>query len=369
MRSTSSAPAWIHSSEPPMSDVAHLLHTLRSQGRFCTRSGSAMYGELFELIARDVETGGVFATILAGQETASSGQAVPLRLLGGLHRMVLDGRAPRLRRWYPSAGGHWDAEAAWPEIVQVADDRPDVLRAALRQPPQTNEVGRSAALIGGLLYLNSEFRFPIRLFELGSSAGLNLRADRYHYRYAGNQWGPADSPVVIDDAWHGELPPGGRLEIVERRGYDIAPLDVTGVNGADGELTILSYVWPDQEARLNRVRGAIAVAREVPAQLECRTAAEAVTALSLAEGALTVLWHSITWQYLSADERASVRAGIDDLAARARAQAPFAHLTLEPAREGPEGTLKFLVRATRWPGGEEHVLAECHAHGAPVHWH
>ncbi len=324
-----------------------------------------MYGDLFQLVAGDVETGGVFATILAGHENASAGQAVPLRLLGGLHRMVLDGRAPQLRRWYPSVGGSWDAGSAWPEILLVADGHPEVLRAALRQPPQTNEVGRSAALIGGLLYINSEFRLPVRLFEIGSSAGLNLRADRYHYRYAGNQWGPADSPVVIDDAWHGQLPPGGRLQIIARHGYDIAPIDVTG---PEGELAVLSYVWPDQQARLNRVRGAIAVAREVPAKLERRTAGDAVTGLTLADGALTVLWHSITWQYLSADERAMVRAGIDGLAAQADARKPLAHLTLEPAREGPEGTLKFLVRATTWPGGEERVLAECHAHGAPVHW-
>jgi len=348
-----------------VSDIDHLLHTLRSQGRFCARSGSAMYGELFELVAGDVESGGVFAAILAGQEEASSGQAVPLRLLGGLHRMVLDGRAARLRRWYPSAGGSWDAQRAWPEILRVADEQPDALRAALRSPPQTNEVGRSAALIGGLLHLDSEFPFPIRLFEIGSSAGLNLRADRYHYRYAGNQWGPPDSPVVIDDAWHGQLPPGGRLRITERYGYDIAPIDVTE---PDGELTVLSYVWPDQQARLTRVRGAIVVAREVPAQLERRSAADAVAGLALTEGALTVLWHSITWQYLSADERATVRAGIDSLAAQADARKPFAHLTLEPAREGPDGALKFLVRATAWPGGEDRVLAECHAHGAPVHW-
>ncbi|MHA7652097.1 DUF2332 domain-containing protein [Mycobacterium sp. ML4] len=347
-----------------MSNLEHLLHTLRSQGRFCARSGSAIYGELFDLVAGDVEAGGIFATILTGHEDASSGQAVPLRLLGGLHRMVLDGRAPQLRRWYPSTGGSWDAARAWPEILLVAGERADELRAALLLPPQTNEVGRSAALVGGLLYLNRS-HLPVRIFEIGSSAGLNLRADHYHYRYAGNQWGPRDSPVVIDDAWRGQLPPGNKLEIIERHGYDIAPIDVTE---SDGELTVLSYVWPDQHARLDRLRGAIAVARQVPARLERRTAADAVADLTLTDGTLTVLWHSITWQYLSTDERAAVRTGIDRLAAQAGARKPFAHLTLEPSREGSDGTLKFLVRAATWPGGEERVLAQCHAHGAPVHW-
>ena len=343
----------------------HLLHTLRSQGRFCASSGSPMYGELFELVAGDVEAGGVFATVLSGREDAPSRDAVPLRLLGGLHRLVLDGRAARLRRFYPSTGGGWDARSAWPEILDTAEAHLDVLRAALGQPPQTNEVGRSAALIGGLLHVNHEFGLPIRLYEVGSSAGLNLRGDHYRYGFAGGQWGPDDSAVTIDDAWRGALPPRRDLRIVARHGYDIAPIDVAE---ADGEMTVLSYVWPDQAARLARLRGAIEVARRIPAVLERRTAADAVAGLTLADGALTVLWHSITWQYLSADERGAVRAHVDALAGGADARSPFAHLTMEPARNGPGAPIKFLVRARVWPGGDPQVLGECHPHGPPVDW-
>ncbi len=343
----------------------HLLHTLRSQGRFCAGSGSPMYGELFELVATDVEAGGVFASVLSGHEDDPSRHAVPLRLLGGLHRLVLDGRAAGLRRWYPSTGGTWDAGSAWPEILDTAENHSGSLRAALGQPPQTNEVGRSAALIGGLLRVNREFGYPVKLFEIGTSAGLNLRADLYHYRFSDSQWGPADSPVIIDDAWQGALPPDDAVRIVERCGYDIAPIDVTGVGG---ELTVLSYVWPDQGARLDRLRGAIAVAQSVPARLERRTAADAVAGLTLADGALTVLWHSITWQYLSAEERDAVRGAVEGLAARAKPRSPFAHLTLEPARAGPGAPIRFWVRARSWPGGELTVLGECHPHGPPVKW-
>ena len=342
----------------------HLVHTLRSQGKFCGASGSPMYDELLELMAQDVEAGGVFATILSGHEDDSARQAVPLRLLGGLHRLALDGQAPTLRRFYPSTGGTFGAAAAWPEILHTAAQHFDSLRAALDQPPQTNEVGRSAVLIGGLLMLTRQFDLPVRLFEIGTSAGLNLRADRYHYRHPGGQWGPADSPVVIDDAWHGDPPPPVSVRIVERTGYDIAPIDVTGT---DGEMTVLSYVWPDQSARLQRLRGAIAVARTVPARLHRVTAADAVAGMTLVNGALTVLWHSITWQYLSDDERAAIRDGIDALAAKADESSPFAHLTLEPARD-PDGGLKFLARARSWPGGELRILGECHPHGPPVNW-
>lgn len=73
--------------------VEHLVHMLRAQGSFCASSGSPMYGDLFELVASDVEAGGVFADILSGHRDAPSRDAIPLRLLGGLHRLVLDGRA------------------------------------------------------------------------------------------------------------------------------------------------------------------------------------------------------------------------------------------------------------------------------------
>jgi hypothetical protein len=342
-----------------------LLRYLRSQGRACAALGSPMYGQLLDRVAADVHAGGVFAAIRAGHEDDPGRLALPLRLLGGLHRLVLDGRAPTLRRWYPSTGGSWDVQAAWPDIVEAAANHTDFLRATLEQPPQTNEVGRSAALIGGLLILSRRFGLPVRLFEIGSSAGLNLRADHYHYRYPGGQWGPAASPVIIDDAWHGRLPPTNALRIVERHGYDIAPVDATSTHG---ELTLLSYVWPDMTARLDRLRGAIAVARKVPARLACRAAADAVAGLAVADGTLTVLWHSITWQYLSAGEQAAVRGGIDALAAHAAVRSPFAHLMLEPQRRTPDAGHAFLLRACSWPGGEDQILAECAPHGPPVTW-
>lgn len=342
-----------------------LLRSLRLQGRACAELGSPMYGDLLGQLAGDVDAGGVFADILSGHQDAPARLAVPLRLLGGLHRLVLDGRAPSLRRWYPSTGGSWNAEAAWPDIALAAADHAEELRTALGQPPQTNEVGRSAALIGGLLILSRRFGLPIRLFEIGCSAGLNLRADCYRYRHPGGQWGPADSPVIIDDAWRGRLPPAATPRIVERHGYDIAPVDATT---RDGELTLLSYVWADMTARLDRLRGAIRVARDVAAPLHRSSAAEAVAGLAVAEGALTVLWHSITRQYLSAEEQAAVAAGIDALATGAHAGAPFAHLMLEPQRRAPDAAVEFVVRARSWPDGDDELLADCTPFGVPVTW-
>ena len=348
-----------------MSGVDRLLESLRLQGRACATLGSPMYGDLLQRVGADVGAGGIFANVLAGYESAPGRLAVPLRLLGGLHRLALDGRAPQLRRWYPSTGGTWAADDAWPQIIFTAAEHIAALRAALGQPPQTNEVGRAAALIGGLLVLVRHFPLPIRLFEIGSSAGLNLRADHYRYRYAGGIWGPANSPVTVEDAWRGKLPPRATVQIVQREGFDIAPVDATT---AEGEVTLLSYVWPDMTARLERLRGAIDIARRVPASVEMRAAADAVAGLRLTEGTLTVLWHSVVWQYLSADEQAAVRAGIDALATQADARSPFAHLSFEPQRRFRGDPIAFLLRSRTWPGGADRVLAECGPHGPPVVW-
>jgi len=72
-------------------------------------------------------------------------------VLGGVHALVLTGAAPDLAAWYPSAGGNADGDLsqAWDAFARVLDEQRDAVRDWLASPPQTNEVGRGAALIGG----------------------------------------------------------------------------------------------------------------------------------------------------------------------------------------------------------------------------
>src|SRR5262249_58339704 len=100
---------------------------------------------------------------------------------------------------------------AWAAMRQVLADRRDAVGAWLDRPPQTNEVGRAAALIGGLRHLAAEACLPVRLVEIGASAGLNLRADRFHVHGPAGRDGDPASPVVLDGAWRGPPPPGGPL--------------------------------------------------------------------------------------------------------------------------------------------------------------
>jgi hypothetical protein len=340
---------------------------IRRQADACRDLGSPLYETLLRHLADDVEAAGPAAAVLAGREDLPGPSALALRLMGAVHRLVLQGRAPALARHYPSVGGDGDAGRAWAAFRDLLTGERDELRSLLDQPPQTNEVGRSAALLGGLQHVLAWRDAPVRLAEMGASGGLNLRSDRYRVDLGGGRGvGPVDSPVQLRDAWTGTLPPlGGRLEVVERLGCDTAPVDPTT---AEGRLRLMSYVWPDQLERLERLRGALAVAAEVPAAVTTEAAGSFVRRLGLVEGTTTVLWHSVMWQYLDGDEQAEVGAAVEDLGARADDRAGFAHLFLEPRRRAAGSEHEFLVGLRCWPGGEDRVLATAHPHGIPTAW-
>jgi hypothetical protein len=330
-----------------------------------------MYGELLDRLADDLEAGGPTAQVLRGHEHNPGPSGLALRLAGSLHRLVLSGAADELAPYYPTVGGAWS-----PGGVQAVLDflarRPDDVRPLLDQPPQTNEVGRAAALLGGLLRWVAgrplpDRHLPIRLFEIGASAGLNLHADRFRYvDDTGTAWGDPDSPVVLTGAWRGApLPMDGQVVVAERGGCDVSPVDVTT---EDGRLTLSSYVWPDMTARYERLAGAIEMARRDPVALVPTGAASYVEGLRLADGHLTVLWHSVMWQYVPRDQQQRVTARLAALGAEATADRPLVHLFAEPTRRTPEDRHRFWVVAQTWPGGVREYWGQMAPHGLPVTW-
>nr|WP_306239561.1 DUF2332 domain-containing protein [Ornithinimicrobium cryptoxanthini] len=317
---------------------------------------------------------------MAGHEQDPGPSALALRLMAAVHRLVLTGGAPDLAAHYSSVGGTGDPAAAWPTFRQVLVERVAEVRAGLASPPQTNEVGRSAALFGGLLQLLPD-GLPVRLFEIGASAGLNLLADHFTYLAAdGGAWLPeaprqpgeesgragGDRGVLLDPAWD-RVPEdvAARVRIVERGGCDLSPIDATT---EDGALSLLSCVWPDQSARLARLRSALLVARDEPVSLVAAGAGDYVESLELREGAHTVLWHSVMWQYLPHEEQQRVSARVQALGQAATEAMPFTHLAFEPRRLEPDGPHRFVVTATSWPFGQERILGEAPPHGVPVTW-
>jgi hypothetical protein len=344
-----------------------LVSAVRLQAKACDELGSPMYAEVLTRIGTDIEQRGVFAGLLAGHEDDPGPSAIALRLLGSVHRLVLEGTASELAAYYASVGGTWQTGAGWDSLVRTVRDHADAVRRRLEQPPQTNEVGRSAVLLGGLRHVVAEQGLPVRLCEIGASGGLNLLADRFCYvDDDGRMHGQTDSPVRLQGAWAGRRPPDATVEVVDRLGSDVAPVDVSA---QAGRLTLLSYVWPDQTARLQRLRDAFRVADATPVSVCRSSAADFVGDLRLTDGVSTVLWHSVMWQYMSRSDQQVVAARLAELGDRATRRCPFAHLSFEPQRRtAADPEHEFLVVLRTWPGGGRRILAAAAPHGLPTVW-
>jgi hypothetical protein len=336
---------------------------LRDQASYCAAMGSPLYANLLEHAADDAAAGGpVFSLLEPFDAPNIRADALALRLMAAVHRLVLAGDAPRLAGHYPTAGGRDGVESAWGAFLELVSEKRAALRPLVAQSCQTNEVGRCAALAFGFFELAERYRLPLRLLEVGSSAGLNLRLDHFHYGGGGTSFGPVDSPVDLSGLWL-DAPPHlpKALEVVERRGCDLRPIDIAT---AEGRLQLESSLWADQVKRLARLRGAFELAARVPATVN-RASVDAWLPQELREprrGATTVVFHSIVYEYFPETVRQAFHRALDDAGARATAEAPLAWLRFEatPATRGYGATL------TTWPGADERVVATAGAHGADV---
>ncbi len=342
-----------------MSDTAEYL---RLQGQGCGKLGSPFYDALLMRAADDHDAGGPIAAVFDRYRLPPVASAMALRLMGAVHRLVLEGRAPTLAPYYPSVGGDGDATSAWRAFRAFVETNLADLRRRLEAGVQTNEVARTAALLCGFANVARGTGLPLRCLEIGASAGLNLRWDHFRYTTADAAWGDPASPVVLRDCYASDVVPFDvSARVVERAGCDASPIDPTS---DEGRTTLLSFVWPDQSERLALVRAACDVARRVPAAVDRKNGADWIEA-RLARptpGAATVVYHSIVIQYFDAVSRDRLIATIADAGRRATAAAPLAWLRMEPGGEQAE------VRLTVWPGGEERLVATTGYHGRDVRY-
>jgi hypothetical protein len=337
----------------------------------CRVLGSPIYSALMARALLDFRADGPVADALNGFVGIPARSALVLRLFGTVHRFALLGEAPDLARFYPSVAGAdvapFDPAAAWFAFRAVLVARAAEVRAGIASPPQTNEIGRGVVLAGGLQLLAARHGLPIHLVEIGASGGLNLRPDRLRIELSdGRAFGPVDSPLVVPVDWRGEVPDlTAPLRVLSRLGTDRDPVDVST---AGGRLRLTSYVWPDQLDRLARLRAAFELAAALPVPVQVQSAAETMQGLQLNPGAVTVVWHSLLWQYLDDDERAEIATRLETLGATATPDAPLARLSLEPrGRRSPDG-VQFVVRLQTWPGDGAEELGVAHPHRPDVTW-
>jgi hypothetical protein len=333
------------------------------QAATCEGMGSPFTARLCRLVADRLEPGAPFADRILNWPGDPRGRAdaLPLRLTGALHGLVLDGSDPGLAAVYPPNDAGDDA--LWSVVSAAFATHASTILTRLDGPPQTNEPMRSAALCPGFLTVAALTGLPLVTSELGASAGLNLIWDRFAYRFGAAGWGDTGSPVVIAPDWHGPVPPLPPARVVARAACDRAPQDL---RRPEARQRLVSFVWADQTARLARTAAAIDLARaegvmveaaDAPGWLEARLA-------QARPGAAHVVYHSIFWQYLPPAAQDRCRAALDAAGARATAKAPLAWLRLE----GDGGTPGAALTLTLWPGGETRLLARADYHGAWIRW-
>ncbi|RNJ62625.1 MAG: DUF2332 domain-containing protein [Porphyrobacter sp. IPPAS B-1204] len=295
--------------------------------------------------------------------------AMPLRIAGGFHHLVLTGADQRLAEVY--AGRITDQTAVDALVLDLTRQFDARLLPWLDGPPQTNEAGRSASVMAGLLWLAQRVRpAQFELFELGASAGVNTMIDRYFFRLGDTEVGPAGSPMRIVPEWRGASPPAppAGFGITSVKGCDIAPISLAD---PDAALRLKAYVWPDAGERMARIDAAIALAGEQPPDLVAADAgdfAAAMLARPPQSGTARVMFHSIMWQYMPAATQARITAAFETKGAEATPENPLSWIALET----DPATFRHELRVRLWDGaghhGEEHLLSHAHPHGAWVEW-
>ncbi|MEM6827419.1 MAG: DUF2332 domain-containing protein [Pseudomonadota bacterium] len=295
--------------------------------------------------------------------------AMPLRVTGGLHHLALTGVDDRL---VPAYSGDLIDQAQIDAIVLDMVVKHDAALAPwLDGPPQTNEAGRSASIMAGLLWLAQRVVPRFELFELGASAGVNTMMDRYFYDLGGTREGSERSPMRIRPEWRGKgAPPVAPddFAILSVRGCDVSPINLSDPAAA---LRLKSYVWPEAAARMGRIEAAIQLAGELAPDVVEKDAGEFVAEMLLrpqVDGTTRAMFHSIMWQYMPAATQDAITALFEEVGAKATRDRPLAWVSLET---NPE-TFRHELHVRYWDGtqgaGEAHLLAFAHPHGEWVQW-
>ncbi|MCH2066177.1 DUF2332 domain-containing protein [Shimia sp.] len=329
-----------------------------SQAESCEALDSPFMGQLLRLLATHWPEDTALAAKCATFEgdISPKGHSLPLRIAGGLHALVLQGKDEDLTAVYPpnkSEGA--DLQNAVLTALRTHDA---FLTDWITHAPQTNEVRRAAVLIATAHLLADRFGLPIKLSELGASAGLNLMFDQFHLD-VGEGYGP-HSTVALSPDWTGPLPPQASVTISNRRGVDLNPLNSAN---AEDALRLQSYLWADQEERLHRTQAAIALNTagldqdDAISWLDHRLSAPNV-------GELHMVYSTVAWQYFPEKRQNHGTALMEAAGEKATEAAPLAWLSYE-ADDIPHGAALTL---RLWPGNHTIPLGRADFHGRWVEW-
>lgn len=342
--------------------AADILNVFTLQSGYCRDLGSPFMGDAL-LIVRDLLAPGdtpLAETILNWPgDPRTNADSVALRVMGGLHALVLTDQDRQLAAEYPpnTAG---DLKAALNDAIR---NHANFLIDWIKHAPQTNETARQSPLIAAASLLTQKYNLPIHLIELGASAGLNLRWTHTAIQTVKGHFGCTAPALTLTPDWQGDLPPATAFEIASAQGADLNPLDPTD---PDQALRLLAYLWPDQPDRLARARAAIQLANDFPIKVAKADAIDwlETTLAKRAARGLTLIYHTIAWQYFPTAHQTRGKALIEATGKTATKDAPLAWLSMEADDETPGAGLTLRL----WPGDHTIPLGRADFHGRWVRW-
>ena len=299
---------------------------------------------------------------------ASEKHALPNLFFAAVHFLLLKGEHHQLSAFYPSLNKttrHYDY--VYPYFRNFVLEHELEIRDIIgTRSVQTNEVARCAILVPAfeIVYRQSGKR-PLALIEIGSSAGLTLLWDSYHYRYNETlQSGPLSSPVQIECELRGatEPPiPNSFPEIAWRQGIDFNPIDL---NNPENVLWLRALVWPEHDKRDKQLERAVEVARKNPPEIVRGDALQVLPDLirQIGEGSELCVYHSFT---LSLATKAQ-RERLESILAQASARRNLHWISFEWAKDSETPLLELTRFEKRVK--TERKLARAQPHGEWLEW-
>lgn len=307
---------------------------------------SPLYQVLSNVVASDRELLELIADRRAGQQpTGLFFAAVQYLLLAGVDH--------ELKEFYPSVVRQpRDPSTAGPVLQSFCRGHHDELAAILRtRLVQRNVVRRAAAVRLALWVIGREIDSPVHLVEIGASAGVHLRADRYRYAVAGKRSGPTTSPVVIDVDWLDDFAPPDLDDlpaVATATGVDLDPVDVA--NERD-RLWLRALIWPENDDEAELLTAALGVVAADPPVVVAGDAIDVCPDLAeqLPAGEARLAFHFATRIHVPEDRLARFDAALDSLGSTG----PLYHLWAEGHRHDPRIADFSPVLALQRPGAQE----------------
>ena len=315
---------------------------------------SPLYRVLSRAVVADEALLGLAAETRPGQQQANM-------LMAAVHLLVLEDPSLPFARFFPSVRGD-AAEAPEGAAAELgafcAEHREAITQILHTRLVQTNEPGRGVAVRLAMHEVARRVAGPVTFLEVGASAGIQLRFDRWAVETDGRRFGPADAPLTLRPEWRGDEPPPDLDRIPpigDRIGIDLDPVDATD---PDQRLWLQALIWPEHRDRIAELAAALdAVAADPPTILR-GDALELLPRLDadrLPDDVPLVVFHSMVRVHVPADRRNAFDAAITALGRRRR----LLHVSLELSPSHRDAPLLALSDSQ----GEQRDLAVVEGHG------